>query len=129
MSDRLSTAASLAVRHAGAYVDLIQSDLDLTSRLLRARVLAAAVMSLALLQAVALGCVWIIAAAWDTPLRMPTIAALVGLFLVVAGAAFWKFRSLDASAPPLLSQTTREWSKDRQLLEELLARGAPAEAP
>jgi uncharacterized membrane protein YqjE len=60
---------------------------------------------------------------------MPTIAALAALFLVVAGAAFWRFRSLDGSAPPLLSQTTREWSKDRQLLEELLARGPRAQSP
>jgi uncharacterized membrane protein YqjE len=128
MINRLSTAACLAVRHAGAYVDLIQSDLDLTSRLVRRRMIAASVMGLALLQALALGCVWIIAAAWDTPLRMPAIAGLVGLFLVVAAVAFWKLRSLDASAPPLLAQTIREWSKDRRLLEELLARNPPVEA-
>ncbi len=129
MIDRLSTAASLAVRHAGAYVDLIQSDLDQTSRLLRARVFAASVLALALLQAVTLGCVWIIAAAWDTSMRMPTIAGLFVLFLAVAGVAFWKFRALDARAQPLLAQTSREWSKDRGLLEELLARGPGAEAP
>ncbi len=129
MIDRLSTAASLAVRHAGAYVDLIQSDLDLTSRVLRARVIAALIVALALQLAVTLGCVWIIAAAWDTPLRIPAIAGLLGLFLVVAGAAFWKFRTLDASAPSLLSQTIREWAKDRRLLEELLAQGLHVEAP
>ncbi len=129
MIDRLSTAASLAVRHAGAYVDLIQSDLDLTSRVLRARVVAALAVALALQLAVALGCVWIIAAAWDTSLRVPAIASLLGLFLVITGAALWKFRALDASAPPLLAQTIREWAKDRRLLEELLARGPPVRAP
>jgi uncharacterized membrane protein YqjE len=129
MIDRLSTAASLVVRHAGAYVDLIQSDLDLTSRVLRVRVIAALIVALALQLAVALGCVWIIAAAWDTPLRIPAIASLLGLFLVLAGAALWKFRALDTSAPPLLAQTIREWAKDRRLLEELLARRPPVEAP
>jgi uncharacterized membrane protein YqjE len=129
MIDRLSSAAALAVRHAGAYVDLIQCDLDVTSRLLRGRLIAAAVMALALLQAVTLGGIWIIAAVWDTPLRIPAIAGLVALFLVVAGAAFWRLRSLDASAPALLARTSREWSKDRRLLEELLARDPRVEAP
>jgi uncharacterized membrane protein YqjE len=129
MIDRLSSAASLAVRHAGAYVDLIQSDLDQTSRFLRGRVLAASVLALTLLQAVTLGCAWLIAAAWDTSLRVPTIAGLLGVFLVIAAAAFWKLRSLDARTPPLLSQTTREWSKDRRLLEELLNRPPRAESP
>jgi uncharacterized membrane protein YqjE len=130
MIDRLSTAASLAVRHAGAYVDLIQSDLDLSSRVLRARVIAALSVALALQLAVALGCVWIIAAAWDTSFRIPAIASLLGVFLLVAGAAWWKFRALSASAPPVLSQTISEWAKDRRLLEELLAaRGPRAEAP
>jgi uncharacterized membrane protein YqjE len=125
MIERLSNAATIAVRHAGAYADLLQSDLDVSSRVVRRRVIVASVMGAALLLAVGLACVGVIAAAWDTPQRMWAIGGLLGLFVLIAAVAFWKYRALDADAPPLLSQTAGEWSKDRRLLEELLARVPP----
>ena len=125
MIERLSTAGAIALRHAGAYVDLILSDLDVTARAVRRRAIAASIMWSALLLAVALACVWIIAAAWDTDGRLWAIGGLLAFFLAVAAFAFWRFRVLDGDAPALLSQTTREWGKDRRLLEEMLAHERP----
>ncbi len=122
MIERLSAVASIAVRHAGAYTDLILSDLDAASAALGQRLLAAAVMACALVFAVLMGCVWLLAATWDTAAHYWVIASLLGLFLAIAAAAFWRLRLLTASAPGVLPQTAGEWAKDRQLLEELLER-------
>ena len=51
------------------------------------------------------------------------------LFVVIALAAFWRFRVLDAGAPGLLSQTSREWEKDRRLLERLLGHAGSESSP
>ncbi len=122
MIERLSAVASIAVRHAGAYTDLILSDLDAASAALGQRLLAAAVMVCALVFAILMGCVWLLAATWDTVARYWVIAGLLGLFLAIAVAAFWRLRLLTARAPGVLPQTAGEWAKDRQLLEELLER-------
>ena len=122
MIDRLSTAASIAVRHVGAYTDLIRSDLDVASERVRRRLVATSVMVAAIVLTVVMACVWVMAAAWDTRARLWVIAGLLGFFLVMAAAAFWRLNVLEAAAPSVLSQTAREWAKDRKLLEELLAR-------
>jgi uncharacterized membrane protein YqjE len=123
MIDRLSAIASIAVRHAGAYTDLILSDLDTASAALRQRLLAAAVMVCALVFAILMGCVWLIAATWDTAARFWVIAGLLGLFLGIAAAAFWRLTLLTAGAPGVLPLTAGEWAKDRRLLEEQFERG------
>jgi uncharacterized membrane protein YqjE len=122
MIDRLSAVAAIAVRHAGAYTDLILSDLDAASAALGRRLLAAAVMACALVFAILMGCVWLIAATWETVARYWVIAGLLGLFLAIAAAAFWRLKLLTAGAPGVLPQTAGEWAKDRRLLEELLER-------
>jgi uncharacterized membrane protein YqjE len=122
MIERLSAVATIAVRHAGAYTDLILSDLDKASAALRRRLLAAAVMACALVFAILMGCVWLIAATWDTVARYWVIAGLLGLFLAIAAAAFWRLKLLTAGAPGVLPQTAGEWAKDRRLLEELFER-------
>src|ERR1700730_11391109 len=122
MIDRLSTAASIAVRHVGAYTDLILSALDVASEGVRRRLVATSVMAVAMVLAAAIACVWVMAATWDTRARLWVIAVLLGSFLVMAAAAFWRLNVLEAAAPNVLSQTAREWAKDRKLLEELLAR-------
>jgi len=122
MIERLSAVATIAVRHAGAYTDLILSDLDAASAALRQRLLAAAVLACALVCAVLMGCVWLIAATWDTVARFWVIAGLFGLFLAIAAAALWRLNRLAAGAPGVLPQTAGEWAKDRRLLEELIER-------
>jgi len=120
--ERLAALASLAVRHAGAYTDLILSDIDATRAVLHRRVVAGTIVLGASVLAAALACVWIIALTWDTAARAWAIAALLLLFVAVAAAAGWRLNRLRSGEPALLSQTAREWAKDRQLLEELLAR-------
>ena|SRR5580698_4656047 len=120
MIDRLSATASIAVRHAGAYADLIASDLSLSSQDLRRQLVAGATLGLGILLAAALACVLAIAAAWDTPARLWVIGGLIAAALLIAGVAFLRLRRVKANAAPLLGQTAREWDKDRRLLEELL---------
>ena len=86
-------------------------------------------MGVAILLAVSLACLWIIAATWDTPQRTWAIGGLLVLFVVIALAAFWRLRVLDAGAPGLLSQTSREWEKDRRLLERLLGHAGSESSP
>jgi hypothetical protein len=124
MTEPLSIAASLAVRHVGAYADLIRSDLNARETVVHQRIAAAGVLMGALLLAAALACVWIIALSWDGHGRNWAIAGLLGFFICVAAAALWRVKSLNAAAPGLLAQTAQEWSKDRRLLLELLARGS-----
>lgn len=122
MIDRLSDAATIAVRHAGAYTDLIVSDLNVGTRALRRRMVVASIMCGAILLAVATASAWAIAASWDTAARSWVIGGLLLLFVVIAVLAYRQLSALTAAGPPVLSQTTREWAKDRELLEELLAR-------
>ena len=122
MMDRLSLAATLAVRHAGAYADLLASDLDVSRRAMRSRLVAAGILGFASMLAVSLACVWVLAATWDTPQRDWALGGLLSLFVVVALVSFLRIRSLSAAAPPMLGQVSREWAKDRRVLEDLLRR-------
>lgn len=117
----MSGAATVAVRHVSAYLDLIQSDLDVGIGLARRRLMAACVMVAALLMAVAVLCGWIVAAAWNTPQRSWVVGGLLAALVAIAALAFWRIRALR-SAPRLLSQTTRELSKDRTMLIAFLQR-------
>ena len=121
MMERLAALASIAVRHADAYAELILSDIDATRRGFHRRIIVGTVMVAATVLAAGMACVWVIALTWDTPARIGVIVALLGLFVAVAGSALWKLNALTAGEPRMLSQTAREWAKDRQLLEELLA--------
>jgi uncharacterized membrane protein YqjE len=121
MIDRLSTTAAIAVRQAGAYTDLILSDLELSSGLLRRRVACGAVAVLAVHLALVMACALLVAVSWDSAYRVWVIAGLTLGFAAIAAAALWRLTALDAGAPGVLQQTAREWAKDRHLLEELLA--------
>ena len=113
MIERLSDAATIAVRHAGAYTDLIRSDLDCGTRALRRRMVVASIMSGAILLAVATASAWAIAASWDTAARSWVIGGLLLLFVAIAVVAYWQLSVLTATGPPVLAQTAREWAKDR----------------
>jgi uncharacterized membrane protein YqjE len=128
MIDRLSATASIAVRHAGAYADLIASDLSVSSQDLRRQFVAAATLGLGILLAAALACALAIAAAWDTPARLWVIGGLIAAALLMVALGFLRLRRVKAGAAPLLGQTAREWDKDRRLLEELLDRPRAGDA-
>lgn len=121
MIDRLSTTAAIAVRQAGAYTDLILSDLEVSSGLVRRRIAFGAVAVLAVHLALVMVCALLVAVSWDSAYRVWVIAGLTLGFAAIAAAALWRLTALDASAPGVLQQTAREWAKDRRLLEQLLA--------
>jgi uncharacterized membrane protein YqjE len=121
MTRSVSAAATVAVRHISAYLELLQSDLDIGLSLARNRLVAACVMAAALLMAVALLCAWIVAEAWNTPQRTWVVGGLLAALVAIAAIAFWRIRVLR-SAPRLLSQTTRELSEDRTMLIAFLER-------
>lgn len=122
MIERLAAAASIAIRHAGAYTDLILSDVDAASRLVRQRLVAIAIMTGSSLLAVMLACGWLIAVSWDSPGRDWALGALLGLFVLIGVLAFGALRAINKAAPTMLSRTVREWAKDRQMLEDILER-------
>jgi len=121
MTRSVSAAATVAVRHISAYLELLQSDLDIGLSLARSRLVAACVMAAALLMAVALLCAWLVAEALNTPLRPWVVGGLLAALVAIAAIAFWRIRVLR-SAPRLFSQTTRELSKDRTMLIAFLER-------
>jgi uncharacterized membrane protein YqjE len=121
MIDRLSIAAAVAVRHAGAYSDLILSDLEVCSATLRRQIVCAAAATVAAHVALVLMSALLVIVSWDSAYRLWVMAGLIVVFCAIAGAAVWRLRALGAAAPQALQQTAREWAKDRRLLEELLA--------
>ena len=64
MIDRLSTTAAIAVRQAGAYTDLILSDLEVSSGLVRRRIAFGAVAVLAVHLALVMVCALLVAVSW-----------------------------------------------------------------
>ena len=128
MFERLPLLASLAVRHIGAYGDLVAEDLGAAWAALGRRLWVAAILAAAVLLFVEMACVWIVAISWNTPERQWVIGALAAFFLVVAGAAGIFLRALSAKSPGALPLSAQEWEKDQRLLAELLSpasEGAP----
>jgi uncharacterized membrane protein YqjE len=121
MIDRLATTAAIAVRQAGAYTDLILSDLDAPSRLVRRRLAFGTLAVLSAQLAVVMGCALMVAVSWYSVYRLWVIAGLLVGFAALAAALLWRLSVLEAGAPGVLQQTAREWAKDRRILEELLA--------
>jgi hypothetical protein len=117
---RASTLASLLVRHACAYGDLVADDVGAALTALGRRLWVGAVLAGAVLFAVAMGCLWIVALAWDTAARLWFIGGLFGVFALLAGWALLTLRRLASDSRRLMSRTGAEWEKDRQLLERLL---------
>ncbi len=122
MQGRVAIAATLAVRHAGAYGDLIRDDMGRAYRAFSRQLWAAVILSAALAFAVATACVWVIAVSWDTTGRLWAIASLVGLFVLASAGAFVALKIFKGQWPGLFPNTGSEWQKDRLLLEDLLDR-------
>ena len=126
MLKRAATAASLVVRHARAYGDLITDDTGSAYAAFVRRLWVGVVLAAAVAFSVVMACVWIIAATWDTPARQWLIAGLFGLFVSASVAAFMVLRALNNPPPRLLPKTRSEWEKDRVLLDDILARSGGA---
>jgi uncharacterized membrane protein YqjE len=123
---RAATAASLVVRHARAYGDLIADDAGSAYAAFVRRLWVGVVLAAAVMFSVVMACVWVIAATWDTPARQWLIAGLFGLFVLASAAAFMVLKALNDPPPSLLPKTRLEWEKDRLLLDDILARSGGA---
>lgn len=122
MLERANAAASLILRHAGAYGELIAEDVGLAYAALLRRLWAGVVLTTAGVLSIAMACVWAIALTWDTAGRMWLIAGLFGLFVLTSVASLLVLKALYNNPQGLLARTGVEWQKDRLLLDDFLAR-------
>ncbi len=117
----LPKAAPALLRHLAAYVDLASLDLARARREIAAEFLATAIAAICGLFAVLLGCLAVVAYAWDTPHRVTAIAWMGGGFLGVAiVAAAYRANAVRAKSE-FLASVRRAWEEDRVLLERILS--------
>ena len=117
----LPKAAPALLRHLAAYADLASLDLARTCREVAAEFIASAVLAIAALFTLLMGCVAVVACTWDTPYRVSAIAWMGGGFLLVAVvAAVYRSRVVRARSQ-FLASVRRQWQEDRVLLERILS--------
>jgi uncharacterized membrane protein YqjE len=115
----LSRLLSALFRHLMAYADLLCVEAGDAARVLRRQLLGLAVVAVAAIVSILMGCVWVITAAWDGPYRMEAIGALCIAFVLIAMAGLWYASTGVAPGEPRPFQRLREeWSED---LRELAA--------
>jgi uncharacterized membrane protein YqjE len=109
----------LIARHLLAYAELLCQETGDALREVRRRTLGLALAVAAGWMAVMFGCVWIIAATWDTPNRLRAVGALCIGFLVIAVlSALFANRGRPPGQPRPFERLRAEWRAD---LQELLA--------
>ena len=117
----VSQLAAVLLRHLGAYAELAEEDLA-RCRIQIGLAAGGLLMLLAsLLFAVQMLCLAAVAAAWDTPVRMPVIFGLLGLFTILTVGAVIHLRRLLRARAPVLGAVRREWELDRRILLRLLS--------
>jgi uncharacterized membrane protein YqjE len=121
----LPKAAPALLRHLGAYIELIASDLDQARRDAIASIMSAMVIGIGLLFAVLMGCLAVIAVTWDTPHRLAAIAWMGGGFLVVALIGLVYRSNTSSGQAPFLDSVRREWEQDSVIFERILADDDP----
>jgi uncharacterized membrane protein YqjE len=119
----LPQAAPVLLRHLLAYAELAEQDLANYSRHLKAQVIAVAIAAVTGFFTVAMLCVAVVAAYWDTTNRMPAIYWLLGGFAAVTLISVLIARSRAAVDTSVFASVKREWSEDRVILERMLAAG------
>ncbi len=118
------------LRHLFAYGELLREETAEAVHRARRRFFGIAVAYTAAVMAIAMGCLWVIAATWDGPNRLTAVGGLcIGFVLIaVIGVAY----AVGARAGDGTFQQLRaEWSADMQELARLdptLAGQAPATA-
>jgi uncharacterized membrane protein YqjE len=109
------------LRHLAAYAELVGEDIARHHRELTARLVASAMVAIAVFFALLMGCLVVIAITWDTHNRVTAIAWLgVGFLAVAVGAAIYR-TSLVRKQTQFLSSVKREWREDRVILERILS--------
>ena len=123
----MSQLAPVLLRHLDAYAELAGEDLARSRTQIGLAAGGALTLLASLLFAVQMLCLAAVAAAWNTPARMPVILGLLGFFTIVAvGAAIYLWRLIRARAP-IFEAVRREWKLDRRALLYLLSGEADPE--
>jgi uncharacterized membrane protein YqjE len=117
----LPQAAPVLLRHLLAYAELAEQDLANYSRRMKAQLIAIAIAAVTGFFAVAMVCVAVVAANWDTPNRMQAVYWLLGGFAAVTVICVLIARSRAVVDTAVFSSVKREWSEDRVILERILA--------
>jgi uncharacterized membrane protein YqjE len=121
----LRRVGPLLLRHLSAYAELAGQDLAASRKDLAKRLRATVIFSVCGAFALLMGCMWVIAATWDTPHRMLAIGMMTTLFAVLALVS--GLFATRASPQPAFASVRREWGEDRLILERVLS-GTPDEA-
>jgi len=124
MLERLTVAATLVVRHVGAYTELFLSDAEEARGVSERLAWAGILMLVALCFAIAMACLLAVVLTWNTAARLWTVAGLLCLFTLAALIAYWQVRGLAVQSRGLFARTAHAWQQDRLFLERLLTDGA-----
>lgn len=109
----------LVMRHVAGYLQLLEEEASDLARLVAKRIIAILIAILAAGFSMALACVWILNAVWDTPWRQAAIASLFAVFAIATiVAVLFAIRS-DARRTPF-HRLRSEWNEDRKLIDDLL---------
>lgn len=115
----LSRLLSALIRHFAAYADLLSDEAGDALRLLRRQILGLAVVLVAGIVALLMGCAWVIAASWNGPYRLDVMAALcIGFLLIALGGVWYASSGIAPGAPRPFERLRAEWHED---LQELVA--------
>lgn len=118
--DALRKLLPVAGAHAMGYVSLIGADAELAFGSMRRRVYFGIGAFMAAWLSIALGIVWIVAAAWDSPNRLWWIGGLtLGLAAVAVALGLTAGRKVDQP----FSRVRAEWAADRDMLRRLSPNG------
>ncbi len=116
----LPKAAPVLLRHLAAYGELAEQDLERARRDLLARLRTDAILAVAGLFALLMGCLGVVALTWDTRYRVAAIAWMGAGFLAVAVFAALHRAGLERERRPFLDTVRREWREDRGSLDRIL---------
>ena len=123
----MSQLAPVLLQHLGAYAELAEEDLTRSRTHIGLAAVGWLMLVASLMFVFQMLCLAAVAAAWDTPARMPVICGLLGVFTVVAIVAGVHLRRLYRTRVPLFLAVRREWKLDRQALGSVLSHAASPE--
>jgi uncharacterized membrane protein YqjE len=112
----VSQLAPVLLRHLDAYAELAGEDLARSRTQIGLAAVGVLMLLVSLLFALQMLCLAAVAAAWDTPARMPVIFGLLGLFTILTAGAVIYLRRLLRARAPIFGAVRREWELDRRTL-------------
>ncbi|GAC1306557.1 MAG: hypothetical protein NVSMB10_11360 [Steroidobacteraceae bacterium] len=117
----LPRAVPALLRHLAGYVELAGQDLERAQHDFGARLVADVIFGLSLFFVIFCCCLAVIALSWDTPYRLTAIAAMGGIFVLLAiGTGVYRSRLIGRQGR-LLATVREEWKADSVILEHVLS--------